>query len=81
LYLTLTCENCITAVCIDGEVQLTDEVQNRTGIVEVCAGGAFGRVCNTDWDNSDAAVVCRELDLSPYGNVPGNYLATQSSKL
>ena len=72
--LEMTYEPCTTTDCNDGEVQLTDEVQNRTGTVEVCAGGVFGRVCNTDWDNTDAAVVCRELGLSPYGKVPGNHL-------
>ena len=39
----------------------------RRGRVEVCLGGRYGTICDERWNNQDASVVCRQLDLSPYG--------------
>lgn len=40
----------------------------RAGRVEVCLGGSFIGVCDKQWNNYDAAVVCRQLEFSSYGN-------------
>ena len=34
------------------------------GRVEVCFGNQFGTICDDEWNNDAAAVVCRQLNYS-----------------
>lgn len=44
-------------------VRLYGGRNDREGIVQVLHDGVWGGICNTNWDTSDAEVVCRELGL------------------
>ena len=39
----------------------------RAGRVDVCMNSMVGTICNAQWDNKDASVVCAQLGYSPYG--------------
>ena len=46
-------------------IYLKDEL--RIGRVEVCLDGTYGTVCDMDFGEEEASVVCRQLGFSPYG--------------
>lgn len=53
-------------VCTDGEVRLvgTNSTSTRTrGRAEICYRSQWGSICDDDWDDSDAAVVCTQLNI------------------
>jgi hypothetical protein len=53
-------------VCVTGDIRLVGGVTNSSsGLLEVCANGGWGTVCNyrNEWNYENAAVVCRQLNL------------------
>ena len=47
----------------EGAVRLVDGIVSYRGRVEICVNGKWSTICSRYywWDNSDAAVVCRQL--------------------
>ena len=55
-------------VCnFDDDIRLEGGSANTEGRVELCMDGSFGTVCNNDWDNVDASIVCRQLGFQASG--------------
>ena len=48
-----------------GPVALSSRAYTRSGTVLVCVNGTYGAVCANNWDDNDAAVVCRYLAFNP----------------
>ena len=49
--------------CTNGDVRLVNGATGR-GRVEICSENSWGTICNDDWDESEAVVVCRQLNFN-----------------
>ena len=50
--------------CTEGEVRLVNGNTENEGTIEICRHDLWGLISDSDWENSDAEVVCRQLGYS-----------------
>ncbi len=53
---------------MDGDLRLQGGINPQNGRVEVCLDRVWGSICDNNWDDDDATVVCRQLGFSDQGN-------------
>ena len=60
----------LAAPCRDKEMQLVgDKRYKNFGRVEICINGTWNRFCGINATHKDASVICKQLGLSPQGNI------------
>ena len=55
------------APCSNGQLRLVGATVSYEGRVEVCISNEWGSVCDNDWSDLDAAVVCSQAGFLAEG--------------
>ena len=53
--------------CTEDSIRLVDGAGNGTGRVELCIGGLWSTICDSGFDDMDAAYVCGKLGFQQIG--------------
>eukprot|EP00731_Ephydatia_muelleri_P035718 Em0151g10a len=69
--------------CQNGTVVLVNGTSSNMGRVEICYNQTFGTICDDFWNELDAAVVCRQLNLTTTGAVavPRSYFGAGNGQI
>ena len=62
IYITITIFLLLIA-CTNGDVKLVGGSKSSQGTVEVCYSNFWGIIADTNWDDKNAQVVCRQLGI------------------
>ena len=54
--------------CCDGAIRLSGGSLANEGRVEICQSGEWKTVCDNNWSENEARVVCRQLGYSDQGD-------------
>ena len=46
---------------MNGDVRLVNSTTAYEGRVEICYDGVWGSVCDSSWNDRDAAIVCQQM--------------------
>ena len=58
---------CSTPCEHDGQLALFDGWTNMEGRIEICKNGVWGTVCDNEFDQVDASVICKQLGFPHEG--------------
>ena len=53
--------------CTNGAIRLVKGSTKYEGLVEICADGSWGYICQYGWGQTDAMVTCRQLGYTKIG--------------
>ena len=56
---------CVLTGCLYGQLRLVNGPRPNVGRLEICIEGNWGTICDDDWSEANAQVVCRQLGYSP----------------
>ena len=62
----------IGAQCNENSIKLIGELSQNEGIVAICLGGSWGKVCGRFRSDSVSTVICRQLGFSTVGKTTNN---------
>ena len=66
----------LVEICQDGDMRLVNGSGQFNGRLELCLNGAWGTVCNRQFNGPDAVVVCRSLGYSRFRKMLHNIAST-----
>ena len=59
---------CVSApICLDLEVRLTDGESETEGNLQMCLDNSWVALCDRDWGNAQAMVICNQLGFQSEG--------------